>query len=32
MPWYVWLIIGLLTGGVVCYFALLIYLAKGFRR
>lgn len=32
MPWYAWLLLGLVTGGVVAYFAILIYLSKGFRR
>jgi hypothetical protein len=31
MPWYVWLALGLLLGGVGTYFAVLIYLSKGMR-
>lgn len=31
MPWYVWLLLGLATGGLVAYFGLLWYLSKGLR-
>lgn len=32
MPWYIWLIVGMFTGGLVIYVALMIYLSKSFRR
>jgi hypothetical protein len=32
MPWWCWLILGLLTGGIVVYVALGLYLGGAFRR
>lgn len=32
MPWWVWLLVGLVTGGVFAYVGLMLYLGKAFRR
>lgn len=31
MPWWAWLLIGVVTGGVVCYVWLAVYLSGVFR-